>query len=386
MLFDIYLHYYYHYHYYSFYSFLVNPSACFLLSLKNVHVDIVIIIIIHYHCRFLLIARPCSSIFFISTYFSDYILVPRRSKGHVAQALEQRGFTFEVSSDAFVNSSNPQYRTSPPSTATRQSPPSTPPPSTLSELQSRTFASLRKHNVHASVDRSLRIVQCAARYREPSTSTSPSILRPSLITALILDKPRFLSLTLTSTDPSASILLEERLLSRFTFEPTGPLFDPYAFNLVEEGCNLLLGSHDDILVPITLDLRDLPLEATGIICGVAGRLAAATQSRDSEDISMNTATATAKKNYDNSSNDDIPSLLVIESQQSKKPKKEPPQQNQQKYRLQADPDPSFTAPVEISFLSTARAGTVIVGEKELERAVDSLEAESRDHHGFISGE
>ena len=44
------------------------------------------------------------------------------------------------------------------------------------------------------------------------------------------------------------------------------------------------------------------------------------------------------------------------------------------YHLKPDLDASAEA-VEISFLSTARAGTIIVGEDELQRAIDALEAE-----------
>ena len=44
------------------------------------------------------------------------------------------------------------------------------------------------------------------------------------------------------------------------------------------------------------------------------------------------------------------------------------------HHLKPELDPSADA-VEISFLSTARAGTIIVGEHELRRAIDALEAE-----------
>ena len=36
--------------------------------------------------------------------------------------------------------------------------------------------------------------------------------------------------------------------------------------------SILLGARDDYLIPITLNLEPLPLEATGIVCGVSGRL------------------------------------------------------------------------------------------------------------------
>lgn len=74
---------------------------------------------------------------------------------------------------------------------------------------------------------------------------------------------------------------------------------------------MLLGSKDDILIPITLDLRGLPLESTGIVCGVASRLVGGTTA-------------------------------------------------------------GLEGPVEMSYLSTARAGTVMVAEEEIERAIWAL--------------
>ncbi|PGH01128.1 hypothetical protein GX51_05444 [Blastomyces parvus] len=330
------------------------------------------------------------SIFFISTYFSDYILVPRRSRGHVTQALENRGFNFEVSSDAFVNSSsNPQYRSSPPSLEAQRSPPLTPPPTSISELQTRTFASLRKHNIHARVDKSLRIVQCAAQYSSSSRSCSPSVLRPSLVTTLILDKPRFLSLTLTATDPAASILLEKRLLPRFSLDPIS-FVSPNQHNgysLGDSDNNLLLVSQDNVLVPIMLDLRDLPLEATGIVCGVASRLAAATQSPEPTH-----ASGESDNDHDDNDNDDVSSVELSTNgsaitkfdinqssalSRKRRRKSEQMQGTHDKlHRVPSDPDSLYPDAVDISFLSTVRAGTVIVGEKELERAMASLDAES----------
>jgi hypothetical protein len=52
----------------------------------------------------------------------------------------------------------------------------------------------------------------------------------------------------------------------------------------------------------------------------------------------------------------------------------PPQLPTTTHHLKPDLDLSADA-VEISFLSTARAGTIIVGEDELRRAIDALDAE-----------
>ncbi|KAF2191816.1 hypothetical protein K469DRAFT_556490 [Zopfia rhizophila CBS 207.26] len=246
----------------------------------------------------------CSSIFFITTYFSDYILVPLRCRAQVVHALEERGFQFEDQTSSYVNPSHHGRKHS--STSSFEFPaPGTPPPATISELQTRTFATLKRRNIVPTVDSSIRLIQCAGRRdvsrtngmntgrnRNSMTSAADDALHLGLVKCLIAPPyPRFLSLTLTDTEP-ASLLLDHRLLPNFIQD-------------------ILLGSKDDFLIPITLDLRDLPLESTGIVCGVAGRLVGGTAGQ-------------------------------IES------------------------------PVEMSYLSTARAGTVMVGEEELNRALDAL--------------
>ena len=75
------------------------------------------------------------------------------------------------------------------------------------------------------------------------------------LTKSLVYQPRFLSLTLTQNE-AASLLLERSLIDNF------------------DSKDVLLGNKEDFLVPIILDLEPLPLEAPGIICGVADRLAA----------------------------------------------------------------------------------------------------------------
>ncbi len=189
-------------------------------------------------------------------------------------------------------------------------PPSTPPPTTISELESRTFATLKRRNVIPSVDSSIRLIQCASckdtsrsnNGKRNGGSTSSSVqttINMGLVKCLIA-QPRFLSVTLTDSEP-ASILLEKRLQQ---------MFDP---------ADVLLGSKDDILIPITLDLQELPLESTGIVCGVAGRLLGGTSG-------------------------------------------------------------GIGPAVEMSYLSTARAGTVMVAEDELDRALATLKSMENGVH------
>jgi hypothetical protein len=227
--------------------------------------------------------------------------VPLRHQQQVVQALEERGFQFEDQTSSYVNPHHHGRKHS--SSSFEVQPPGTPPPANISELQTRTFATLKRRSIVPTVDSEIRLVQCAgrrdsangmsqSRTRNSTTSAADDALHLGLVKCLIAPPhPRFLSLTLTDTE-AASLLLDHTLLPNFTQD-------------------VLLGSKEEYLTPITLDLRDLPVESTGIVCGVAGRLVGATAGH-------------------------------IES------------------------------PVEMSYLSTARAGTVMVAEEELERALGAL--------------
>ncbi|KAF2402916.1 hypothetical protein EJ06DRAFT_527896 [Trichodelitschia bisporula] len=250
------------------------------------------------------------SIFFITTYFSDYILVPNRSRVHVISALEARGFVFEPNSSACTTAGSYTHRASGSASSFESvsAPPGTPPPTSVSELQTRTFATLKKRNVGLKVDPSIRLIQCAGQrdsnnYGRRDHSASHDRLHLGLVRCFA-STPKFLSLTLTESEPP-SLLLEKRLLG---------FFDSGA-NVGEE--SVLLGAKSDVLVPIILDLRTLPLESTGIVCGIAGRLVGGT-------------------------------------------------------RMDFGGQGWESGAVEMSYLSTARAGTVMVAEREIERALRAL--------------
>lgn len=228
--------------------------------------------------------------------------MPIRYRTQVVHALEERGFQFEDQTSSYVNPSHHSRQHSASQTFEVR-PPGTPPPATVSELQTRTFATLKRCNIVPTVDSCLRLVQCAGRRdsangmnegrnRNSQTSAADDALHLGLVKCLISSPyPKFLSLTLTDTEP-ASLLLDHTLLPNFTQD-------------------ILLGSKEEYLIPITLDLRDLSMESTGIICGVAGRLVGGTAGQ-------------------------------------------------------------LINPVEMSYLSTARAGTVMVFEDELKRALGAL--------------
>ncbi|KAJ5223688.1 hypothetical protein N7468_008230 [Penicillium chermesinum] len=288
------------------------------------------------------------SIFFISTYFSDYILVPLHSKAAVVSALESRGFQFENSTAAF--SMNPF--SSPTSPRIEKSfnelmPPVTPPPSTLAELQTRTFANLRKNQIVPFVDDTLRLVQCAAHHQYNDDGSSMSILRNALTTVLLVDAPRFLSLTLAALDPAASLLLEERLLPRFA-RASG------SHQEYEDGSGLLLGFEGGLPTGRLAETKETSARpSSGDTSLVGSNESSVVGSVPALFDTFGTRLALGEKKHNL---DPLPPTSM--------------------HHLKPDVDPAADA-VEISFLSTARCGTIIVGEHELRRAIDALDAETK---------
>lgn len=240
-------------------------------------------------------------IFFITTYYSDFVIVPAKDRQSVVKALLAKGFTFvedDASSSTTTFAASPthsrQGSSSEIRTATIRAP--SPPPSSVRELQDRTFANLKKNNVIPYIEPGLRLIQCAGReewdvpggYSErPSLSrgmngashhrgrsdnhsqmgfcwadTVDTKLYASLVAALV-SQPRFLSVTLAKGD-SPSLLIDRNLRASFGDSVIGPA----------EGS----------LVPIFLDLVDLPFEATGIVSGVAETLVREIRGSETESI------------------------------------------------------------------------------------------------------
>ena len=232
-------------------------------------------------------------IFFISTYYSDFILAPTKERHKVTQALLAKGFDMSENQSSFVSPSASVHKRG---ASSVDSPPRTPPPSSVAELQTRTFDLLKKRHVKPYVVDSLELVQCSGRetsqlpsaytHQRPSLSRQLSAnghrsswvdhidtkLYTCMVSALV-SKPRFMSITLAHEDPP-SLLLDKTLL---------PIFD-----------DSVVGPTEGRLIPIFLDLADLPFEVTGIVCGVAGQVIQDVQMEGSSELSfLSTARAGA---------------------------------------------------------------------------------------------
>ncbi|KAK8058724.1 hypothetical protein PG994_009172 [Apiospora phragmitis] len=163
-------------------------------------------------------------IFFITTYYSDFILVPTKDRQTVVQALLSRGFEFSEDESAFVS---PTVHVRGGSVSSQA--PSTPLPTNVTELQTRTFELLRKRDVIPFIEEGLTVVLCSGKDPEQEQmnhfsrrpvptrrATGNGInggharrswldnvdtkLYTSLISVLVL-QPRFLSMTLAQEDP-----------------------------------------------------------------------------------------------------------------------------------------------------------------------------------------
>ena len=199
------------------------------------------------------------SIFFITSYYSDFLLVPQRSRHTVVSALESQGFAFERRSSGFeqmTNVASPLHNRRQKSSSSgfdfHLQTPATPPPASIAEWQVKTFATLKRNKVVPNLDATLTLASAGGHRADRAMQARLT----HYLTAAFLETPppRFLSLTMTDTD-SASITPDRALLRLF----------PNA------GADTLLFS-DELTVPIVLDLRGLPDASAGIVCGVAGRL------------------------------------------------------------------------------------------------------------------
>lgn len=243
------------------------------------------------------------SIFFITTYYSDFILVPTKDRPTVVSALLSRGFEFAEEESSY-RSQQQQHSRGPSHSSTNghgksNSESSLPQPTNAAELQARTFETLRKRNVVPYIIADLQLIQCSGRERNPLGVNPYSQHRPSLLrthtwnghrgsnswldtidtklytglVAALVAPPRFLSITLAQDD-APSLLMDKSLL---------PIFG-----------DSLVGDLKGSLVPIFLDLVNLPFEATGIVSGVAGRLVQEMQIKASAELSyLSTARAGA---------------------------------------------------------------------------------------------
>ncbi|OAA54273.1 hypothetical protein SPI_08892 [Niveomyces insectorum RCEF 264] len=278
-------------------------------------------------------------LFFVTTYYSDFILVPRKDRQSVVQALLARGFAFSELGDSFVapgSLSHPQAhaihqrggpgggphgsgQTSSASGPATQQPPPSPPPTNAAELQDRTFRLLRARGVMPYVVPGLHLAHCSgrdmrneyggsggggggggggngsgqisgeggggggsggsgggSRRRSPQRrGTQHSYTQQEQHQQQQHQKARTTWVDTVDTRLYACLVAALAQTPRF-LSITLAAPDPPSVLLDKTLLPLfgpaLVGDVGGDLVPVLLDLVALPFEATGIVSGVAGRL------------------------------------------------------------------------------------------------------------------
>ncbi len=229
-------------------------------------------------------------IFFLTTYYSDFILAPTRERPRVVDALSSKGFDC-LEDGRFFNHAAYKHG------HVRFAAPPTP-PAVIAELQRRTFELLKKRNVAPFVDTHLELLLAGGRdvsqlpgafncYPSPNRrkSSLPEARRAAVwgdgvdprlfncIVSALVSQPKFLSVTLAEEDPP-SVLMDKNLLSLFG--------------------DSVVGDFNTTLIPIFLNLENLPSEVTGIVSGVAGKLVQEMKVRNMLEMSyLSTARASA---------------------------------------------------------------------------------------------
>ncbi|CAN6674429.1 hypothetical protein TRVA0_053S00738 [Trichomonascus vanleenenianus] len=190
--------------------------------------------------RVLTVTTPLSvagvSIFFLSTYFSDYVLVPIEAKTRVIKALEDRGFSFSNLANSYISLADPSDLHRPP-TSSRSA--------YSAGLTERTFDLFKQSGVSPVVDSAVKLLLTGARSHDSDAINLA-------VTKILLQPPKYFSVTISSGS-ELSFLVDKHTAKRFPHDA-------------------LLGSPTDYVIPVSLDLRGLPEDSTGIVSGVAGRL------------------------------------------------------------------------------------------------------------------
>lgn len=197
------------------------------------------------------LSRKNIPLYFLSTHFSNIVLVPFNLKDKVVKTLERKNFELSNSSDCYV------FNLSPANTPVREYLEmdvldiEEDLPGTM-DLSEKAFRAFKNANIRPVMDSHTLLLLTGARtghVTEIIEKTARMTLRPKSI-------PQYFAITRTSPE-EVSLLLPKasRIRASLGFRSKN-----------------LMGSVQDVIVPISLDLYKLPLDTSGIVAGVAGSL------------------------------------------------------------------------------------------------------------------
>ncbi|KAK6200948.1 ACT domain-containing protein [Scheffersomyces amazonensis] len=215
--------------------------------------------------RILELTKPLSenniSLFFLSSHFSDIVLIPYIFKEKVISILTKKNFEFSDISNSYIMTPNDLID-----------------PSMLNDsdedkelgsqrFENKTFKLFKDSNIKPIVNRNVKLLLTGARAGEVNNT----ILKTAKILSSFNSIPDYYAITRTSIN-EVSLILPKSSKKRLSMG-----FDS----------KNIIGSTQDIIIPITIDFSKLPLDSTGIVAGVASKLINGLKKYNDSTIEMN---------------------------------------------------------------------------------------------------
>ncbi|GMM28449.1 hypothetical protein DAMA08_011650 [Martiniozyma asiatica (nom. inval.)] len=183
--------------------------------------------------KILELTKPLSmqgiSLFFISNYWSDLVLVPLKDKTSVMKILSE-----ELNTQSTESSTN--------------------------DIESKTFNLFKEMNIIPRLETKIKLVMTGARSGDNGQvlrQMAESLCRLNTEITFGNSFPDYFALTRTPT-AEIGILL--------------PYFSTPGANILRLSKTNIMGSLEDCYFPILIDLKSLPIDLKGIVAGVASRL------------------------------------------------------------------------------------------------------------------
>lgn len=201
--------------------------------------------------RILDLTKPLSDnkipLFFISSHFNDLVLIPYRIKDKVISVLQMRNFEFSDISNSYILNSEVTLSSSFGDLQSEFTTEST----SNTMIEDSTFHLFKEVGTEPLIDKSCRLLLTAARVTEVRSSImkAANIISSNLI-------PEYFTITRTSLNELSLILPKSEKIRR----------------LLGFDSKLIIGSTQDVIIPISIDLSKLPIDSTGIVAGVASKI------------------------------------------------------------------------------------------------------------------
>lgn len=204
--------------------------------------------------RILEFTQPLSelgiSLFFLSSHFSDIVLIPQSSREQVVEILDLKNFVYLPNTNSYVVDFTRKQPDMDTSTA-------------LLSLQKGTRQLLRDAKIRPKIHKSKKCLLTGARPGEVKSSIDNASVCIAAGTV-----PEYFAITRTASDEISLILPgSSKKRARLGFDSRS-----------------IVGLSLDAIIPITVDLSTLPLDSTGIVAGLASCLLESMKESSSEQV------------------------------------------------------------------------------------------------------